>query len=468
MRFKINHLHGYSYYNNRRTFESGTQENQMYDLRNKIRKIHNKLNGDPSGNTLSEMLLAFESLVRNDDVIFLHIPDWADGQHIINSFQNNSSPNALQYLMHSTGEGIEEIQREVSELRNENFRYLEAFSKALTATEPGYTIHVFFDEATRQILMITNHKHGPTWYQLLAVKKLMYVSETLSFRNNCNEEFIEMYLELLDALLNEDSEAFHKVTTDLFEVPSIKQMKYNFITELKINSRAGQIEHILNEMARQKDAIKQYNEQIISGVNRLKNMEIEYTILVAAEEDKGDLEGLKKHLLNNPYITDVSKYDTHRIVLTYDAPLIYYDEDILNTLINSSNFTGKQRKILTAIKTKQYRLWSSCNILLDLNTVKMSTYSKEKTYFPHPHIEKYGCFGTHNAALQQWVSSKNYIGMIDQVTATAINLNFADGTVVTNMLRDLMSSFESTKTWEVVETGEMISTRELLEREIRR
>jgi hypothetical protein len=63
--------------------------------------------------------------------------------------------------------------------------------------------------------------------------------------------------------------------------------------------------------------------------------------------------------------------------------------------------------------------------------------SESKTYFPNPHIQKFGCIGNYAGRFCEYMKKRDYVGAIDQAVVSGRNLNFYDSTVISDFAKDL-------------------------------
>ena len=59
---------------------------------------------------------------------------------------------------------------------------------------------------------------------------------------------------------------------------------------------------------------------------------------------------------------------------------------------------------------------------------------------PNPHINRYSCLGNYVRTINELLKDRNYIGAIEQCSASAKSLNFGDSTVMHEFMRFMYSS----------------------------
>lgn len=459
MEFTIKHLTETDCIPNRGTFNSNSEHRYIGEIADKLSALcGNKTATETYNNALHRMIVKFECLVTNKHTL---IRDTNYVEDVERCVKRQNKENSLYYVYLKNTQYDADTDTAIAKIEaiDETLKHMKVASMILSEKSLG-PVDVFYSEITNTIVIMS--AKFLSWHTILSVRKLIYQGNTKL--NKESDQNIKKYFDaVINALLNKDGAEFDAAIKALFKDPSIKERRYDFIEELKINKKETEIETLEFEIRRRREAINEWNRNIITYTNKLREDNQKLLVLLSSPDDNTDLAKLKKHLINNPYITDITKGEgDSTIIITYDAPLTYFDKAILKTLIDGQHFRNDKKRILEAIYSEKFTLWTSCNIILDLRTMHMGTANGSYNYLPHPHIVEYNCFGTHNQALQSWVSSGNYEGMIDQVTATVINLNFTDGVVINNMLNNLTENYKTRKVWET-ETGVFINTSELLD-----
>ena len=183
-------------------------------------------------------------------------------------------------------------------------------------------------------------------------------------------------------------------------------------------------------------------------------------------DNKNDIGTLRigKYILNNPYITNVTKENSDRIILTYCAPLINFNEEEAEKLIEGSeDFEQKVLKILIHHSDK-YTLYTECKIKVYsyMHIEAMTHVVSYKQFIGQPHLDNHACYGNHIDQIRSFAEHKNIVGVIDQTTEMVMNMNFKDGVVTQDLMRELKRN-PSINTWLNNETGEYVSTLDIME-----
>ena len=169
------------------------------------------------------------------------------------------------------------------------------------------------------------------------------------------------------------------------------------------------------------------------------------------------------YIMKTKYIKKVSTGTNGRgLALYYEAPMLYYDDDVIQHIRHS--YDEEVQFIFDAFLERRYQLYTRCEVIFypedfRVNNMSIGHRNENNYYIGHPHIDRFGCFGNHGEAIQDWAETGDYIGAITQVTAAVLNLNFTDGTVIGDLIDTLMD--RDIPTWYDTETGAVLTTEEL-------
>ena len=220
------------------------------------------------------------------------------------------------------------------------------------------------------------------------------------------------------------------------------------------------------------DRIKSNIENINYRLNELQNdysnyMSNKRNLLEELDRIKAspdiETDDIINYILKTKYIKKVSKTSTgHGLALYYEAPMLYYDDDVIQHIRHS--YDEEVQFIFDAFLERRYQLYTRCEVIFypedfRVNNMSVGHRNENNYYIGHPHIDRFGCFGNHGEAIQDWAETGDYIGAITQVTAAVLNLNFTDGTVIGDLIDTLMD--KDIPTWYDTETGAVLTTDEL-------
>ena len=268
------------------------------------------------------------------------------------------------------------------------------------------------------------------------------------------------YAELLDALIDENIEKANQYIDEILADKSITDnyaeklgnvFKYN--KEQRLDNIKAQIDCTRTTL---QNLVEQYNERQRDLENQLENYE-----RIKNENKKVPAIDIGRHIIENLNITRAQQFNDH-IQLTYLTPLINFNEDAAeDAAVKRSQFA---KDVINTMINGKYTLYTECVIVIyeDMSIQAQRSAATYHQFIGQPHLDNYACYGDHIDYINQFADNFNIIGLIDQVTEMAMNMNFRDG-VVTDQLMGILSTHQDMKTWKNNETGEYVSTREIME-----
>lgn len=271
---------------------------------------------------------------------------------------------------------------------------------------------------------------------------------------------ITRYAELLDALIDENIEKANQYIDEILADKSITDnyaeklgsvFKYN--KEQRLDNIKSQIDYTRNTL---QNLVEQYNERQRDLENQLKNYE-----RIKNENNKVPALSIGRHIIENKNITRAQQFTDH-IQLTYLTPLINFNEDAAeDAAVKRSKFA---KDVINTMINGKYTLYTECVIVIyeDLSIQAQRSAATYHQFIGQPHLDNYACYGDHIDYINQFADNFNIVGLIDQITEMAMNMNFRDG-VVTDQLMGILSTHQDMKTWKNNETEEYVSTREIME-----
>ena len=222
----------------------------------------------------------------------------------------------------------------------------------------------------------------------------------------------------------------------------------------RVNNIKGNIENInyrLNELQNDYSNYLSNKRNLLEELDRIK----------ASPDIETD--DIVNYILKTKYIKKVTEATSGRgLSLYYEAPMLYYDDDVIQHIRHS--YDDEVQFIFDAFLERRYQLYTRCEVIFypedfRVNNMSIGHRNENNYYIGHPHIDRFGCFGNHGEAIQDWAETGDYIGAITQVTAAVLNLNFTDGTVIGDLIDTLMD--RDIPTWYDTETGAVLTTDEL-------
>jgi hypothetical protein len=208
------------------------------------------------------------------------------------------------------------------------------------------------------------------------------------------------------------------------------------------------------------DEIKRYQTDYDGCIDRLRELSLtiqnrKYTLAgleCAVNKNSGDSE-LMEYFMCNKNLSVIMVSGTTLEFVSHGYADIY-DEDAFSRY--AGNHSGYMYKNINPDVTKpqmerlyravfeygKYRLRLCAAYSVDMKTglKPFRSYifpSESKTYFPNPHIQKFGCIGSYASRFCEYMKKRDYVGAIDQAVVSGRNLNFYDSAVISDFAKDL-------------------------------
>ena len=269
----------------------------------------------------------------------------------------------------------------------------------------------------------------------------------------------------IDACLERSAEKARKVLEDFFTSDRIADLEFKKFQKCLSNTKDSKITNLEDQIAHNRTQIDTYESTIARLATEMREYTEQIYFLKSLKGDEED-KMFYKHLKKIPYITDFTGNEMGYIELNYQAPLIYFNELPAEKIIEQGYRPEQEKQIIKIILGRKYELWTKCKLIFytgnfSVDNKRASTAVK---LLPHPHIDRYGCFGNHRSAIRQSAEAGDYIGAIEQITQAVLNINFYDGCVINTMLQTIIDKWTTLPTWKCVETGEMLTTAQVVER----
>lgn len=348
--------------------------------------------------------------------------------------------------------------------RSSRNNYIEenAF-KHLTTAERMFKMdgHHFLKIFTVGNVLVCYTNKNPTFELILKLKMLQW-----AITKDSIEKEIPEVLELPQAFLDNDTDKVNQLLNKIIDLEIFENIIFNKLKEVFRTDYTRKIEEKKNQLNTQMNDYEYHENTILSIISKIKDLQIELQTLEELSKSKQeDNSDLIKYILKHPHISNVTVTSNSEILLTIDAPILYYDEYLIERIIN--NFNSEHKAILKAFLDGKYELMVSSILQFNTNTFKITPqmHCSQKTFFGHPHLDRFGCKGNHEDTITEAAMNNNYFGAIEQIIQAVMNLNFADGVVISQMLCDLTAPTRkmNLKTWRSKETGILLTTEEIME-----
>lgn len=331
--------------------------------------------------------------------------------------------------------------------------YLEGAQTHLKQT-PTHFLKIFTREPSKKLFVYTNKELTlPTLY------KLWLLDAATNPRGN------KTGTDFANCCVNGNAEGARKIIENFLNSDYVQELEFKRFQNCLKTNVDNQIRHLKSRIENQRREIADYENHIAQVATEIRDNNERIEFLKYRSDSNEQDKILYKHLKKHPYIKRFNGDPNGYISLYFEAPLIYFNEEPLEKLIQQEYRPPEETKILKIIYGQKYELMSRCEIKFNTHTftVDVNELSRSNTMINHPHIDRYHCFGNHRTAIERSAESGDYLGAIEQISQAVLNLNFYDGTVINNMLQTLINNYRNLKTWRNKETGVMLTTEEVIE-----
>ena len=301
----------------------------------------------------------------------------------------------------------------------------------------------------------------PRWADLYKILLMHYEWHKNKYPD-ANENYVKLLRGYMAGDLEKVQEAFD---TLIFKNEEIQRRQIRLCAENFTFNRDAELARVDREINDRRNRLKDTLEYYETLNRELQELLRDYEN-VRIREDKVDVDKITDFLLHHQYITP--ERDGNAVRLNYIAPILDYDEAVA-THQKRGRSEYQQRILDIFIKHRdEFRLWTHAAVVIDAQNGRIygSQNSLIQTYkdhhlYGHPHINEYGCVGTHPHEIIPFMNQGNFIGAINAVTAMVFNLNFGDGPVVNELMNHLVCQ-DDFKFWEEIETGKFLTTPQVL------
>lgn len=223
------------------------------------------------------------------------------------------------------------------------------------------------------------------------------------------------------------------------------------------NARLNDLEEHLNELLRRKHDI----EAMILGLTMKIN---------EGEEDTT----ITEYFMRNKNV-DLQSVDRDYMTIVCRGYLMYFDDEMAKTFLANKHsyfysISGKipakdiellMRAIFVDEEIKM-RMCAAYRFNYGGSVSALSGYGYDGNcidYTPNPHIDRYSCLGDYERAINSCLREYDYIGAVEQCCASVGSLNLGDSAVMSEFMRRIQGSDDSSVNMKCLElpNGEIVT-----------
>lgn len=310
----------------------------------------------------------------------------------------------------------------------EGEEYLEAASRILKQNT-AHILRISFIE--KRILNVqTNEPLKPK--TVISLLQLFY--RLIQDKTNSN---IEPVINLLNAFAQEDMDTANEILISLLGTQAMRNYLLDTYLTIFEEQDKRQLNTIQNKMQNYIDNMEEMRRLYADALKKYQELN-ERARFYELNPQNTDTEVLKKYLSKTPYITEIARADLQSLRFDYEAPLLYYSKSVVQKLKDTTN-SAQKAKVYEIFLTDRFQMYTRCALILNVDTFVLTRYEigNSNEFYRHPHVDRYGCFGNHIDAIQDWAKHKDYLGVLEQMSAMVLNLNFTDSIVINNMIENI-------------------------------
>lgn len=324
---------------------------------------------------------------------------------------------------------------------------------SLIGEQLGISLRIFRNNERKSTVVFTNTPDYESWHYLTCLFKVFY-----PWGIRCTTETEQGFVKTLFGSRGTDKtyKAMNDMVYNIVDVDIVRKKYYLCGYEGKLKNI--QRRRYADQM---EDIMRRINEKL-NGVRELYKQYNEKALVVEAIDNNinngNNNNELMNYFLSNKNITVESGDDDGEIVYVVTGYMTLYDPEVAQEYINNGSsimyselsriddsFFSKERirKLMTEIFVEsniKIRMCSAWKISFGGCVLPVRHFSyrdKYKSYFPNPHLDKYGCLGGWQQVLEESCDKLDYVYAVDTTCAENGNLNLSDTVVLRGFLSEL-------------------------------
>jgi len=310
-------------------------------------------------------------------------------------------------------------------------------------------LRIFRNNKKKSTVVLTNVDSYSSWHYLACLFN-MFCPWYIKDRTEAESEFIKI-LSKEDSCRSAVCKAMNDMVTAVVDVDSAKKRYHLYGYEARL--RNIQREKYAEQMERTRNSIS----KMMSGLKNLYREYEEQSLLVAAI-DNSNVESkneLMDYFLSNKNVSIESSDKDGNILYVVTGYMTLFDPEIAREYINNrtsvfyarSSYVGLTESDVESLMTGIFvdsnikvRMCSAWRLSFGgaVLPIKVYGYSREySSYLPNTHLDKYGCMGSWQQALEKSCDKCDYVYAVDTTCAENGNLNLSDTVVLRSFLEEL-------------------------------
>lgn len=427
-----------------------------------------KIYGLPYDGDLS-LLSTLRALLVNrmgkDDALFASFTSWSmnsrrqanySNEQLLDSIRSRFTPNDNEFRVCSFNSEDREGNDKLYGLADSHFAQpgsgwvkLDAITKFC---QKKFDVLCFINEQKKSTVFILKE---------LTLRKLHYIQVAALtampwyFNVTGGDKVSEKEIALLNAICEDTADGYLRALENIaadfdFETEFIR----NSLSRIETAYERERVDDVRREIENLMAKINEYQGYINSY---LRNMNDRNAELLGLETKiaNGDGESvLSEYFICNKHLK-LDRVNGTEIYFHVNDYLTYYDEDMAQNFIDSPRSVIYQgcptekredaKRLATAIFVDgSIKIRMCAAYMLDIRggfdgCTGYDFKGDDSSRIPNTHINAYRCLGNYISTINERMKNRDFIGVLEQMMASAKSMNFADGIVISRFFRDLYS-----------------------------
>lgn len=410
--------------------------------------------------TLRALLL---NRMGKDDSLYASFSSWAmssqrqgnyTNEQLLDSIRSRFTPNDNEFRVCSFNSEDREGNDKLYELTNSYFAQpgngwvkLDAITKFC---KKKFDVLCFINERKKSTIFVLKE---------LTLRKLHYIQVAALtampwyFNVTGGDKVSEKEIALLNAICEDTADGYLRALEDIaadfdFETEFVR----NSLSRIETAYERERVGDVRREIENLMEKINEYQVYINTYLRSMNDKNAELLGL-ETKINNGDGESvLSEYFLCNKHLK-LDRVSGTEIYFHVNDYLTYYDEDMAQNFIDSArsviytNIPADKREDAKRLATAVFvdgtvKIRMCAAYMLDIRggfdgCTSYDFHGDDSSRIPNTHINAYRCLGNYISTINERMKSRDFIGVLEQMMASAKSMNFADGVVISRFFRDL-------------------------------
>lgn len=404
--------------------------------------------------------------MHENDILYLQLSASSYGKDMLDGLNAKRTIRDMFYYFDGTCDNRIVIHEFKNRNNDANIAWMsfmkENFCKAFDGWSLLTKVTDFFHKSFQTVCFIhPENKSVMLFVESLDMRKYHYlqcaVFALFPWYFNPKDGVSSLEMRLIESLRQPEVEVYLECINEIasqydFRSINIRSLLAGFETKYEkqqIDTERRRISDLITK-------INLLNEELGSILAKKRESEDFLLGLETKVASAGEDSEIMDYFLHNKNLELVEVNDTS-ITFVVKSYIEYFDENMAERMINNpasyiyndsrtTSISADDMKVLmTEIflnQTLRIKVCAAYRFELMGNVTGLSNYQNYnqcgcEKYTPNPHIDGYSCLGNHSRVINELLSKYDYIGAIEQSSASCQSLNFGDSTVMSTFMSRL-------------------------------